>query len=244
MRRRSTDTEKGGRRGERAPYVGSAILHLAVFALAMWASMTEPRELNAITYQIDIVSPPATSPKPIEDQPPAQEEELVVEQPDPEPVVEEEKPVIQPEPERKEVKAEVPERTQPAKPVEKPVEKPAEKPVATDSAATRTSGEDLRVRMEGLQRDFPEYYANIIRQIRRCLRWQGGGNLEAQVYFVIRRDGTLSTRDLDIVRKSGNIRFDVTVLEAVECAGGRFGALPEELPYDQLPVLFNFRPDR
>lgn len=99
------------------------------------------------------------------------------------------------------------------------------------------------VRMEGLQRDYPVYYRNIISQINRCFRWQGPGNLEVQVQFVIRRDGTVNTRDLDITRESGNIRFDYAAMAAVECAGqGRFGPLPDEMTYDQLPVLFNFRP--
>ena len=35
------------------------------------------------------------------------------------------------------------------------------------------SGEDLNIRMEGLRRDFPDYYLNIQRQIQRC--WQSAG---------------------------------------------------------------------
>ena len=37
--------------------------------------------------------------------------------------------------------------------------------------------------------------------------------------------------------------FDFEAIGAVECAGqGRFGQLPDELPYDRLPVQFDFRP--
>ncbi|MDX1647346.1 MAG: hypothetical protein R3304_09400, partial [Longimicrobiales bacterium] len=43
--------------------------------------------------------------------------------------------------------------------------------------------------------------------------------------------------------RSGNAAFDIEALGAVECAGqGRFGPLPEELPYDRFPVRFTFRP--
>lgn len=236
MVRKAKDTDKDGR--DRIPYVGSAIVHLVVFALAFWASMADPPVLNAITYQIDIVSPPATAPEPIEEAPPEPEEELVVEEPEPEPVVEEEEAFIEPEPEPEEVAAEPPEPAPAPEPEEEP-----EEPTATETAETEQSGEDLQVRMEGLIRDYPVYYRNIISQINRCFRWQGAGSLEVQVYFVIRRDGTVDARDLDITRESGNIRFDYAAMAAVECAGqGRFGPLPDELPYDQLPVLFNFRP--
>jgi outer membrane biosynthesis protein TonB len=212
-----------------------------VFALAMWGSMVEPPIVNAETFEVDIVSPPAAAPEPV-DEPPALEEELVVEEPEPDPVREETEAeaVIEEEKEREEVKAEVPERTVTSTPVEKPVEKPT----ATETAKTEVSGEDLRVRMEGLQRDFPAYYRNIVVQMQRCFRWTGSGALEAQVQFLIHRDGTVG-RDIDIVRESGNIYFDAAAMEAVECAGrGRFGPLPEDMPYDQLPVLFNFQPPR
>jgi hypothetical protein len=43
--------------------------------------------------------------------------------------------------------------------------------------------------------------------------------------------------------RSGSTAFDFEAIGAVECAGqGRFGQLPDELPYDRLPVQFDFRP--
>ncbi|MEJ2205812.1 MAG: TonB C-terminal domain-containing protein [Gemmatimonadota bacterium] len=76
---------------------------------------------------------------------------------------------------------------------------------------------------------------------RSIFRWTGEGNWETTVYFVIRSDGTVA--DLDFVKKSGNAAFDYEAMGAVDCAGkGRFGALPEDLPFDRLPVQFNFRP--
>jgi TonB family protein len=94
--------------------------------------------------------------------------------------------------------------------------------------------------MEGLRRDYPEYYNNIIRQIQRCLR-QPPGNWNATVTFVIRRDGSVD--DLELERRSGNSAFDYAAMGAVECAGqGRFGPLPPEMPYEYQPIRFNFTP--
>jgi hypothetical protein len=104
-------------------------------------------------------------------------------------------------------------------------------------------GEDLNVRMEGLRRDFPAYYANIITQIRRCMRYTGGGRFETTVFFYIDRDGTVDGRELRFVERSGNVNFDYAAMGAVECAGaGRFGPLPPELSMDRVPILFTFTP--
>mgnify|MGYP001162400768 CR=1 FL=1 len=105
-----------------------------------------------------------------------------------------------------------------------------------------TPGEDLNVRMEGIRRDYPEYYNNILRQMQRCFRWRGEDNLRARVYFVINRDGSVS--EIDILESSRNIRFNIEAMGAAECVGsrGRLGPLPEALPFDQLPIVFYFEP--
>jgi TonB family protein len=97
--------------------------------------------------------------------------------------------------------------------------------------------------MEGLRRDYPIYYRNIITQIQRCFRWSGEGNPQTEVYFVINEDGSVS--DQRFVSRSGNPAFDYAALEAiVECAGRQegFGPLPDDLPYERLPIRFTFRP--
>jgi TonB family protein len=96
--------------------------------------------------------------------------------------------------------------------------------------------------MEGLRRDYPAYYDNIIRQMSRCFRWRETGDFEAVVRFVVSRDGTVSGARL--VQRSGNPEFDFEALGAVECAGrpGRLGPLPEDLPWEELPIQFSFRP--
>jgi hypothetical protein len=66
------------------------------------------------------------------------------------------------------------------------------------------------------------------------------------VFFVIRRDGSISP-DFRLERSSsGSAAFRLAVLEAVERAGRdkAFGALPSAFQTDELPVIMTFRPAR
>jgi hypothetical protein len=117
---------------------------------------------------------------------------------------------------------------------------PAAGPNADPNQDPATAGEGINVRMQGLRRDFPEYYQNIIRQLFRCFRPPSSGNLTTTMTFVIRRDGTVD--DVEFQNRSGNSAYDYAAMSAVECAGqGRFGALPPELPYEYQPIIFEFR---
>ena len=218
----------------------SAALHVVLFALAWLSTLYDPPQIEFLTYEIELVSPPpadqAEEPDP---RPPAQE--LVVERPEPEPTppepeVEEIVPVEEPEPDP------VPEdppaaETPPDVPAEEPVVTTAPEPVEEEPEVT---GEGLNVRIEGLRRDYPQYYDNIIRQIFRCFRWRDGGSWETTIFFYIDREG--NAEGIDFVARSGNTSFDFEAMGAVECAGGRFGPLPADLPYDRFPVRFSFRP--
>ena len=119
-------------------------------------------------------------------------------------------------------------------------------PGATGSRETTppspASGDDINIQMEGLQRDYPEYYQRIIVEIRRCFRWREGGGWSTRVRFEIGRAGSVS--NIRVVQPSGNVIFDIEAEGAIECAGGRFGELPETLQLDRLPVEFVFTPDR
>ena len=224
------------------PILASFLIHIAAI-VALWG-LQELQEDTRLyeTIQIRVVSaPPATAPD-VEEQPPAPEEELVVETPvEPAPAPEEEAPVVveepEPEPEPEEVPAPPVEETPP------PQEDPAPTPVESEETSEE-GGEDINVRMEGLRRDYPAYYGNIITQMRRCFRPPEGQNREATVRFLIHRDG--STSDYETVRSSGSFAFDVEAQGAVECAGrpGRIGPLPDDFPGDVLPIEFTFRPGR
>ncbi|MDR0788053.1 MAG: energy transducer TonB [Gemmatimonadota bacterium] len=100
----------------------------------------------------------------------------------------------------------------------------------------------MNLRLQGVQCPSDNYCNNIILQIDRYFRSPSGG--EAEVYFVIHRDGSVS--GIRLVSSTGGASFRVAVLEAVEQAGRNqaFGPLPREFQVDQLPVSFYFHPDR
>jgi hypothetical protein len=197
--------------------------------LAWIAQVPASNPEDFISYQINYVSPPPAEEAPEPE--PVVEEEVVVETP--EPVPEDPPPVVQ-----EEVRTEERPEPTPTPPSPDPVEEAGDPEPSED-----LSGEDLNIRMEGLRRDFPDYYLNIQRQIQRCFEYRGSGRLETSIVFVIRRDGTVDGGSIDFFQRSGNVNFDYAAMGAVECAGnGRFGPLPEELGWDRLPILFSFRP--
>jgi TonB family protein len=229
----------------------SLVLHAVVVVGLILGRALQPEPLEFVTYEIQMVSLPTQ--EAAEEEPSPATEELVVETPDPQPPEpeaeelppppEEEKPE-EPEqdPEPEDPQPEEPETTEP-----EPAEETTEATTSTEAEeeAEEVSTEEVTVRMEGLKRDFPEYYRNILFWVNRCFVPPSGmrsRSLTAVLYFEITRDGTVS--DTRIVQRSGNPRFDLAALAAItDCAGrGRFGALPDELPYDVLPVQFTFRP--
>lgn len=235
-----------GRGPDRRAWMLSGAVHLLALVALVLSETVRPRPTPFVAYEIELVSPPAP-----EEGLPVPERPLEVETPEPtvEEVEETPPPPAEDEPEPEEEEEpepqEEPEETPPEEPAPQPEAPAEEEEVETGSAEpepdAEVTGEDIDVRMEGIRRDYPEYYENIIRQINRCFRWRRGGDLEATVRFRIRRDGTVS--DLSVVESSGSVAFDFEAMGAVECAGsGRFGPLPEELPFDQLPIEFTFRP--
>ena len=237
------------RRGDgpsRKSLLKSFLLHSLLLVAFLISPLVSPEPLQFESFQIEIVSgPPADvseAPLPTPDQ-----EEVVVETPDPEPPqpeVEETPPPPDPEedtPVEEEEEETPPEEEEPPTPTPPPTDTA---PPSADTAATEedASGADVNVRLEGLKQDYPLYYESIIAQIQACWRPpRGAGRLTTVVYFEIRRDGTVS--DIRFVERSGDPTFDYEARGAVECAGaGRFGPLPEDLPYDRLPVQFTFEP--
>lgn len=219
----------------RLAVVGSAVLHLGVL-LVFWLGQGVFRSVHDYeVIEISLVSPPpaeAGEPEP-EPTPP---EEPVVETPEPEP---EEEP---PPEEEAEAPPEREEDTRKAEP--EPEEEPTPPKGPDPEPETENAGEGLDVRMEGLRARYPAYYENIIRQLYRYFRWRGATDLEAEISFVIERDGSVS--DIDFVRRSGNFAFDLEAMGAVESAGANraFGPLPEGYPADRMPVSFYFSPAR
>ena len=215
-------------------------LHGCLFTLAFFTSLIDRSPTEFVTYEIEMVSPPPA----VQDEIQPAMEELVVERPEPTRPIEEEpeqevvpiEELDDPEPEPS------PEEDRPTEELTE-VEEEETPPSAPDPPPDEIdeSGEGINVRLEGVRRDYPAYYNNIIRQIFNCFRWRGGGSWEATVFFMIEREGTVA--DMRFLSRSGSTAFDFEAIGAVECAGqGRFGQLPDELPYDRLPVQFDFRP--
>lgn len=134
----------------------------------------------------------------------------------------------------------------------KPVAKTAAKtPVAkTTSPVTPLPGETPKggtdianVSTQGKEFPYPEYLRNLVTQIyRRWNRPSGNAALEAEVTFVILRDGTV--RDIKMLRTSRSYSFDQEAEGAIEAAANAkaFGPLPAGYPADYLPISFLFTP--
>lgn len=110
---------------------------------------------------------------------------------------------------------------------------PGERPSTGNDVAT--------VSTEGVTFPFPEYLQNLVSQVLR--RWQRPDEstpLEAEVSFLVHRDGSVTGSQL--IHRSGNYAFDLEALGAIEEAGrGRaFGSLPDGWTSDILFVRFYF----
>ena len=219
---------------ERGTVLLSGGIHLFLVA-AVWAvTALSPVPIVYETIAISLYSPPPAAAEEVVAAAP-QEEELQVETPEPEPDPED---VPLPEVQEEVTPPPDPAPETPPEPEDTTEEETATAP--SDEPESDETGDDLNVRMAGVQRDYPEYYNNILRQIGRCFRGSRGEH-RAVVKFTILRDGTAA--DIEVVESSGSVAFEVRALEAVECAGsGRFGPLPSEIAYDELPILFSFDP--
>jgi len=202
---------------------GSLLLHAVVAALLVHAARSAAATPPPITYRVRLVAASA---------PDAPEREKPV----PAKVAEEKERPPTPQPTTKR-KPKVPEPTQTEK-------KPPETKPSKEPARSEEKGEDaVNVQLDGATFAFPDYLDNIIRQVYRYWRPPTGGQvLRAEISFVIHRDGSVS--DIEWVRRSGDMAFDLEARGAVEAAGRAraFGSLPKGYPRDRLRVSFFFDP--
>ena len=96
------------------------------------------------------------------------------------------------------------------------------------------------VKVDGIDFPYPVYLQNVVRQIALQFKPSARGALQAEVAFMIRRDGTIA--GLRLTRRSSVFSFDQDALAAVELASRAFGPLPEGFSDDVLPVIFSFDP--
>lgn len=213
----------------KAAFAGAVLLHLLPL-LAVAGNVFQAAEPlpQYKVYRVDIFSPPPQVAG--EPEAPARPEPTIVKPP--------------------EAKTTVAVEKKPA-----PVPKPAPKKNVTTGAGRSdvakgrnpdpkalVGGEGLDVHMAGDAFPYPEYLENIIIQLNRYFRWTGAPNLETKVGFEIMRDG--SVKSIRVLKKSGNINFDLEAISAIEQAGkrGAFGALPRGWVPDRLPIAFSFLP--
>ena len=230
-----------GREGQgpgRTPVFFTLGLHVLLLLLVLLTNL-RPVPVQLVAIELELVSMPAPESE-VEPAPSPEEEELTVDTPEPEPVPEEELEAVvereqEPEPEPR------PDAPEPELEVQ-PLEEEAE-PAPMDEPSTGT--DDLNVRMRGVERDFPQYYANMQRQLRRCFRPPGRADLTASIDFVLDREGKVLDETVRISETSRSLVFDLAVMEALECAGGgRFGPLPPEMQLEHAPFRFTFSPSR
>ncbi len=233
-------------RPDRGPFVASVALHVAL-ALLVWvvhrATFSPP---EYVAYEIMIVSVADPDLPEVLDLPAP--EDLVVEVPNPElPAPEPEPTPPPPEPRPEPAPTPPPPEPQRDPPPDPPRQDPPRpEPPTPQPTPTVTGGEaniDLAVRMEGLQRDFPEYYARIQLAMAACWRQPPGvERVSTIVRFEIERDGSIRARSIEPFRRSGHGVFDLRAIQAVECAGEnqRIPPLPDEIPGARLPIQFTF----
>jgi protein TonB len=206
-----------------AGLIGTTLLHAAAVALIVVSPHTEAK-----------AGPPIAAPEP--------QPALKKAAPEAVPTAPEDKPApLKPQPAKL-----------PPKPVPKPPPQPEKKeaPIKTKApekplpGETPSTGTDIAtVKTPGLDFPYPEYLRNIVSEVyRRWDRPSGAASLQAEVAFLILRDG--SVREIKFIRSSGNFAFDLDAQGAIEAAGnGRaFGPLPDGYPADVLPVSFYFTP--
>jgi protein TonB len=222
--------------------VGSGLLHASlVVALLLGARHPEPRRMLP-AYRVDLVAAPrAAAPEPSPAEPAAPAPVPVPPaRPTPQPVRRE--PAARPAPAVPSPATRPPSAAATA-PATAAAQAPGPAPGGAEGAPGGAGADPATIRTEGVEFPFPGYLRNLVAQVYR--RWQppsGNANLEAEILFLVHRDGSIS--GLRFVRRSGAFGFDLEAQGAVEAAArsNAFGPLPAGYGADVLPVSFFFSP--
>lgn len=203
--------------------MGTAAVHLTA-VLALVLSIRPRQVITQPSYAVELV---AATPAPGRARP-------APEAPEPAPVAPKPAPKALP-------KAVKPPAKTPAK---TPAPATTGNPVTPLPGETPKGGSDVaNVKTLGKEFPYPEYLRNLVTQIyRRWNRPAGNAALEAEVTFVIWRDG--SVHDIKMLRSSRSYSFDQEAEGAVDAAARAkaFGPLPAGYPADYLPISFRFTP--
>ena len=215
-----------------AGLIGTTMLHAAAVGLVFFAPQHKP-PAGPPSYAVELVAAPEPEPR------------IKKAAPEAIPTPPEDKPApIKPRPAKLPPVAAKPEPKPPPEPEKKEAPAKTRAPEPPLPGETPSTGTDVaNVKTPGLEFPYPEYLRNIVSQVyRRWDRPAGAASLQAEVSFLILRDG--SVREIRFTRSSGNFSFDLDAQGAVEAAGNAraFGPLPDGYPSDVLPVSFYFTP--
>jgi outer membrane biosynthesis protein TonB len=215
------------------------VLHASLVAAAVFARPAPRRALPPV-YKVNLVAAPAgeraigavipKAPEPTKT-PPAPPTRAA-----------ETKPTDMPAPEKP--------KPTPRKPPPRATPTPAAKSAPKNAPPTKAGGgptggagtDVVNARTEGVEFPYPAYLNNIVRQIALRFKPRNPGALRAEVFFIVRRDGSVG--EFRFLAKSGSYAFDLEAQGAVESAGSSkaFGPLPDGYVNDFLPVIFSFDP--
>jgi outer membrane biosynthesis protein TonB len=116
-------------------------------------------------------------------------------------------------------------------------------PTKAGGGPTGGAGTDVaNVSINGVDFADQAYINNIVRQIALRFKPRNPGALRADVFFIIKRDGSVG--EFRFLNSSRVYAFDLEAQGAVESAGSAkaFGRLPDGYVNDFLPVIFKFDP--
>jgi protein TonB len=223
------------------PLLFSAVLHGAALSWLLLAHAGESRVSLPPMYKVELIAAPPGPPAVgvVTDEP------APVKPPKPEPAKSVPKPAEKLVPLKNAKTKTVPTKAPPkATPVPTPKSaKPATTAPRAGGGAEGGAGADVaNVRTEGIDFPFPGYLQNIVRQVRLNFSPSDKSLRTAEVFFLIRRDGTMS--GFRFLQKSGSYAFDLECQGAVEAAAAAkaWGPLPAGFLDDVLPVIFRFDP--
>ena len=232
MRRAESTTRLGG------PLGLSVVLHASLIAAALVVRPDPPRALPPV-YKVNLVaappgpraigevSPTPPTPTPTPAAPPKRAETTPRDMPAPtKPKPTPRKPAAPatPTPEARSTPRDVP-------------------PTKAGGGPTGGAGTDVaNVSINGVDFADQAYINNIVRQIALRFKPRNPGALRADVFFIIKRDGSIG--EFRFLNSSRVYAFDLEAQGAVESAGSSkaFGRLPDSYVNDFLPVIFKFDP--
>ena len=232
MQRDASGTRLGG------PMGLSVLLHASIIAAAFLARPGPPKALPPV-YKVNLIAAP----------PGERAIGAVTSQPTPPPT-----PTTAPRPRAETNPRDMPAPTKPKPAARKPTPPatptPATKAVPKDAPLQKAGGgptggtgtDVANIRTEGVEFTDQAYLNNIVRQIAVRFKPRNPGALRAEVFFIVRRDGSVG--EFRFLTKSNVYAFDLEAQGAVESAGSAkaFGTLPPNYVNDFLPVIFSFDP--